>query len=309
MSLPGTIEKTIVAMHGEEGQRWLDDLPRRIADYEQRWGMRIAPPFPNLSYNYVAPAMGPDGVPAVLKICYGGREVETEMTALRLAGGEGMVRLIHEDPEGYSMLLQRATPGDMLIDHPDEEEANRIAAGVMAALWRPAPADHAFPTVADWGKGFERMRQRYDGGTGPLPPDLTGRAERLFAELVETSAEPVVLHGDLHHFNILRDGDQWLAIDPKGIVGEPAYEIGALMRNRLPDLTDEVAATELLTRRIRTVAEVTGLSAERMRRWTIAQALLSVWWSIEDHGESTMNERWFAEELRVPELLERVDLS
>ena len=306
MSLPGAIEKTIVTMHGEDGQRWLDDLPRRIAVYEARWDLQVGQPFANLSYNYVASASGLNGVPAVLKICYGGPEVETEMAALRLANGEGMVRLLQEDPAGHAMLLQRAAPGDMLIDHPDDEEATRIAAGVMVAVWRPAPADHPFPTVADWGRGFERMRQRYGGGTGPLPPELTGRAERLFADLVATSAEPVVLHGDLHHHNILRDRDHWLAIDPKGIVGEPAYEIGALMRNRLPPMADDAGATDILARRIRIVADVTGLDADRMRQWTIAQALLSVWWSVEDSDESAMNEPFVQDVIRTAELLERV---
>ncbi len=308
MSLPGAIERTIVAMHGEDGRRWLDDLPRRIAEYERRWDLRVGAPFANLSYNYVASASGLDGVPAVLKICYGGREVETEMAALRLANGEGMVRLLQEDPAGHAMLLQRASPGDMLIDHPDDGEATRIAAGVMTAIWRPAPADHPFPTVADWGRGFERMRNRYDGGTGPLPPELTGRAERLFAELVGTSAEPVVLHGDLHHYNILRNRDHWLAIDPKGVVGEPAYEIGALMRNRLPPMGDDAAAIDVLTRRIRIVAEATGFDADRMRRWVIAQALLSIWWSVEDGDETAVNEPFVQDVIRTAELLERVTL-
>ncbi len=308
MSLPGTIERTITAMHGEDGRRWLDDLPRRLADYGQRWDLRIDAPFEHLSFNYVAPATRLDGQTCVLKICYGGPEVESEMAALRLADGNGMVRLMQDDPAGNAMLLERAVPGDMLIDEPDDEEATRIAARVMAALWRPAPAEHAFPTVADWGKGFERMRQRYDGGTGPLPAGLTGRAERLYAELVATSAEPVVLHGDLHHYNDLRHRDQWLAIDPKGVVGEPTFEIGALMRNRLPSFNDHAVATEVLTRRIRIVADVTGLDADRMRQWTIAQALLSLWWSIEDNDESTLHEPFARNILWTAELLEQVSL-
>lgn len=308
MSLPGTIERTITAMHGENGRRWLDDLPRRLADYEQRWGLRIDAPFENLSFNYVAPAIRLDGQTYVLKLCYGGPEVESEMAALRLADGSGMVRLMNDDPAGSAMLLERAIPGDMLIDEPDDEDATRIAARVMTALWRPAPAGHAFPTVSDWGKGFARMRQRYDGGTGPLPADLTGRAERLYAELVATSAEPVVLHGDLHHYNILRHHDRWLAIDPKGVVGEPAFEIGALMRNRLSSFEDDDVATEVLMRRIRIVADVTGLDADRMRQWTIAQAMLSLWWSIEDGDESSLSEPFARSVLRTAELLERVTL-
>ena len=285
MALPGRIERTIVAMHGEAGRAWLDDLPRRVAAYARGWHLRMLEPFDNLSFNYAAPGTRIDGTPVVLKIAFGGKEVGPEVAALRLAGGEGMVRLQEDDPEGHAFLMERAVPGDMLTAVPDDDEATRIAAGVMTRLWRPVPADHPFPTVVDWGRGFDRLRVRFGGGTGPLPAALTARAERLFGELIATSAAPVVLHGDLHHFNILRADDRWLAIDPKGVVGEPAYEIGALLRNRLPPLEDPTAARAALLRRIAIVAEVTGLDADRMRRWTVAQALLSAWWTIEDGGD------------------------
>lgn len=285
MELPGALERTIIAMHGAAGRAWLDDLSRRVADYERRWDLQMSPPFDNLSFNYAAPGLRRDGTPVVLKISFGAKEIVPEVAALRLAQGNGMVRVLEEDPDGHAFLMQRAVPGDLLTDHPDDESATRIAAGVMVALWRPPPLEHPFPTVAAWGRGFARMRARFSGGTGPLPAELTGRAERLYAELVATSASPVVLHGDLHHHNILRSGDRWLAIDPKGLVGEPAYEIGALMRNRLPPLGDEVAARVILDRRIALVADTTGLDADRMRRWTVAQALLSAWWTVEDGGD------------------------
>jgi streptomycin 6-kinase len=308
MAWPGALERTITAMHGAAGRARLDDLSRRVADYERRWDLRMLPPFGDLSFNYVAPASRLDGWTCVLKLCYGGPEVDAEMAALRMADGDGMVRLIEEDSTGNAMLLERAVPGDMLVDEPDNEKATRIAAGVMAALWRPVPAGHGFPTVEGWGRGFERMRRRFDVGTGPLPAELTGRAEQLYAELVATSAEPVVLHGDLHHYNILRHQDRWLAIDPNGVVGEPAFEIGALMRNRLPTFDDDSAATDVLTGRIRIVANAAGLDADRMRQWTIARALLSVWWLIEDGGESTLSEPFARGVFRTAELLERVAL-
>ncbi len=285
MSLPEAMERTIVARHGSAGREWLDDLPRRLAELEHRWGVRIGAPFAYPSVNYVAPGTRRDGTHVVLKIAFDGADLMSEMAALRLAEGDGMVRLLEEKPDGRAFLMERAVPGDMLIDHPDDDEATRIAARIMAASGRRVPSDHPFPTVADWGDGFRRMRERYRGGTGPLPAELTARAERLFADLVATSSSPIVLHGDLHHFNILRSADRWVAIDPKGVLGEPAYEIGALMRNRLPDLDDTATARILLLRRIQIVAEVTGLDADRIRRWTIAQALLSAWWTIEDAGD------------------------
>ena len=237
MSYPGTLEQNIVGMHGAAGRVWLADLPRLVARYAEQWDCRFDDPFTNLSFNYVAPGERVDGTPVVLKLGYDAAAISQELAAVRLAGGRGMIELVAEDAANGAILLRRAMPGDTLIEYPDDEEAIRILARTMVALWQRPPADHPFPSIADWGGGFARMRERFDGGTGPLPTGLTTRAERIYTDLLATSEVGVVLHGDLHHHNVLRDGEGWSAIDPKGVVGEPAFEVGALMRNRLPDLT------------------------------------------------------------------------
>jgi streptomycin 6-kinase len=115
---------------------------------------------------------------------------------------------------------------------------------------------------------------------------LLEEAEILFAELSISMAEPVLLHGDLHHDNILAAERQpWLAIDPKGLVGEPAYEVGAWLRNPLPQLLHRPQPGRVLARRIDQFVEELGLDRTRVRDWGMAQAVLSVWWSIEDTGQ------------------------
>jgi streptomycin 6-kinase len=110
-------------------------------------------------------------------------------------------------------------------------------------------------------------------------------AERLFTELLGSMSEQVLLHGDLHHYNILAAERQpWLAIDPKGVVGEPAYEVGALMRNQLPQPLAGAEASRFIARRLDQLAEELGLDRARLHGWTLAQAVLSAWWSVEDHG-------------------------
>ena len=71
---------------------------------------------------------------------------------------------------------------------PRDEEATRITAHVMRRLWRPAPADADLPSVADWARGTERMRDHFNGGTGPFPAALVEEAEALFADLLASSA-------------------------------------------------------------------------------------------------------------------------
>jgi streptomycin 6-kinase len=103
--------------------------------------------------------------------------------------------------------------------------------------------------------------------------------------LLASAGEPALLHGDLHHGNILADGPAaWRAIDPKGLVGEPAYEAGALLRNPLPELLAWPDPRRILSRRLDVLAGALGFDRARLRDWGFAQAVLSGWWSFEDHG-------------------------
>lgn len=280
--------RATVELHGEGGRLWLRSLPRIVAECAARWSLKVGPPFSPLSYNYAAPAEGPGGARLVLKVGVPVRELLTETEALRAFDGRGAARLVEADAEAGALLLERVEPGTPLtaLCETDDEAATSAAAAVMRKLWRPAPEGHSFPTVADWGEGLRRLRAHFGGGTGPFPRRLVEEAETLFAELLDSSAGPVVLHGDLHHGNVLAAArEPWLAIDPKGLVGEPAYEVGALLRNPLPQLLGWPQPVRASERRIALLSEELGFERARVRGWALAQAVLSEWWSIEDAGE------------------------
>ena len=286
-ALPERFVQTVRATWGEWGAQWLAALPNLLTDCARRWSLTLAPPFPNLTFHYVAPAVRADGTEAVLKAGVPNKELRSEAAALRVFDGRGSVRLLDSDPDAGLLLLERLRPGAVLTDLADEandDEATKIAASVIRGLWRPAPPGCDFPTVAEWGRGFVRLRARFGGGTGPLPTAQVEEAEALFAELLASSASPVLLHGDLHHDNILSAQRQpWLAIDPKGVVGEPAYEVGALLRNLWPDRHTYQNPGRLLERRLHRLAEELALDPARVRDWAVAQAVLSAVWSVEDN--------------------------
>jgi streptomycin 6-kinase len=164
----------------------------------------------------------------------------------------------------------------------DDEQATTIAASVMRRIWRPVREPHGFPTVADWGRGFARHLSLY-GDASPIPRGLFERGRALYHELAASAAPPVLLHGDLHHDNILSaTREPWLAVDPKGLMGEPAYETGAFLRNphkRLAALPD---ARSLLARRIALLAEALEIERARIHGWGLATAVLSACWTFED---------------------------
>ena len=262
-----------------EGAAWLDSLPARIAECEQRWKIQASAPF-ELSYSYVAAARTAGGEEVVLKLGVPNRELRSEIAALQLYGGGAAVRLLDSDAERGLLLLERLSPGEKLASLHDDEQATRIAAGLMRELWRPLPANHSLPTTADWAAGLRRLRPKFGGGTGPFPARLVEMAESLFGELHQSSESPVLLHGDLHHLNILfsqRRG--WVAIDPKGVVGERAYEPAALLENPEPGRSLDLAVQR---RRIEVLAEELGLDPQRIVRWAAAHAVLSAWWTYED---------------------------
>jgi streptomycin 6-kinase len=281
-------------LRGAAGRDWLDRLPALITGCEERWSLEIGAPFPELSFNYAAPALRADGTAAVLKLCFPDDPAfNKEAEALRLFAGRGAARLLELDRG--AMLLERLEPGIPLTTVLNDEEATSIAAGVLRQLWRPVPRNHPFPTVSDWARGFDRLRQRFDGGSGPMPAALVEEAEGLFAELLASQDEPAVLHGDLHHDNVLAARrEPWLAIDPKGVVGEPAYDTAALLHNPVKVLATPRPG-KVMERRIALLSEELGLDRERVRGWGLAQAVLAAYWGLEDGGQVWSEALVFAE--------------
>jgi streptomycin 6-kinase len=283
-TLPGHFASRIRAIFGEQGQAWLEDLPALLDDCARRWELTLQPPF-ELSYNYVAPAVRADGSLVVLKVGPPNPELLCEQVALGLYGGRGCAALLDADPTRGITLLEHVWPGERLSALEDDERATRLAAEVIGQLWRPLPPEHPFPSAAGWMRGLARQRERCGGGSGPLPERLLDQAERLAAELLGSAGAPVLLHGDLHHDNILSARRApWLAIDPKGLAGELAYEVGALLRNPLPALLERPDPAATLARRVAIFSEMLGLERQRVAAWGMAQAVLSACWSIEDEG-------------------------
>lgn len=293
--LPSSFAKRVIDVHGSRGQAWLVELPQRIEACRRRWSIEVQEPFAGLSYNWVAPATAADGAPVVLKLGVPCAELASELAALRAWQGEGAARLIAGDDAAGALLLERVLPGTQLdgIDDRGDEAATSIALALMRQLHR-TPAIAGVPTLAGWTAGLERAQ------VAGFAPTLVERALRAREELLDSSPSPVLLHGDLHHANILsaqRRG--WLAIDPKGVVGDPAYEPAVFLSNpraRMVEAADAGAAFErTVPRRVDQLAE--HFERERLIRWAFVQAVLAAWWHVEDHVGDHAAALRFAERL------------
>jgi streptomycin 6-kinase len=218
------------------------------------------------------------GEAAMLKLAF---EAEERRGGLLLSwwGGEGAARLLAMD-EG-AILIERAQGERSLAAmarNGRDEEATRIICDVVAVLHRPRtrPLPALIP-LAEWFAALELAAATHGG----VLSRSAETARRLFADRREES----VLHGDIHHDNILDFGPRgWLAIDPKRLFGERSFDYANLFCN--PDLTDPAPPVairpDLFARRVAIVAERAGVERSRLLDWIIAWTGLSAAWYIGD---------------------------
>ncbi|MFD2170591.1 aminoglycoside phosphotransferase family protein [Tumebacillus lipolyticus] len=276
MILPPHLAHTISGVHGERGADWISRLAEVIASCERRFQIEVQAPFPNLTYNVVLQAVDRSGREVVLKLSVPNEELNREIDAIEHFDGKGFVRCFAADRQLGALLLERVRPGTPLSAEGEEDRATRIFTSVVRKMKRELPSGGEFPTLANWAQGFKRLRERFAGGCGPLSAAMVERAEQLYQQLIETTEESVLLHGDLHHDNILSaGGGAWVAIDPKGVIGDPCFEPFSYLHNYLQGKAN-------LLRRIEVVCAELGLERERVVGWGFAQLMLSASWLIED---------------------------
>ncbi len=280
--------------HNDQDPAWLRSLPDRLARLAERWSLTLDPPFPEIAINYVAPARRADGSACVLKVSRYLDETTNEIAALRLWEGQGAARLLEADPDVGALLLERLEPGTMLVEvaDTDDDAATAIAAGVLRQLWRPVPEPNGLRPLESWCAAYDRNREALARGAGGFPAALFQEADALRRDLLASTATPLALHGDLHHFNVLRaQRASWLAIDPKGLVGDRCFDVCQFLRN------PREVPPEVNRRRLDRFCAELGLDRARTKAWCLVHAVLDACWDVED-GNSWERAVAYAEETR-----------
>jgi streptomycin 6-kinase len=258
------------------GAAWLERLPRLVDECAAAWGLHVRAAFPRATVSFVAPAVLPGGAQAVLKVNFPEPESEHEADALAAWGGVGAVRLLAHDAQRRALLVERCVPGTQLWAVRDEEQANAAAAGVLRALWRAPPS--GFRSLAGEARRWAvEVPVRWERHGRPVDRAVVDDAVGWIGELLESPdpAGDALLHQDLHGGNVLRiDREPWfLAIDPKPLTGERAFDVASLLRDRRPELAAEPHPVGRMRRRLDQLAEALALDRERMRRWAVIHAL------------------------------------
>ncbi len=244
---------------------WLTRLPASIDELTGRWSLSVGIAFDGEdgSCAWVARATRTDGTPAVLKLAMPHFEGEHEIAGLRFWAGDPTVRLLEADEGLGAMLLECCEPGTSLRELPEPEQ-DVVIAERLRRLWRLPPHGQVFrplsAMLAHWTKETVTHRD------GWLDSGLVREGLRLFDALPLGAPQEMLLATDVHAGNALRARRQdWLVIDPKPFIGDPAYDATQHLLNCRARLRSNPEAT------IRRFSELLEVSCERVRLWTFAR--------------------------------------
>ena len=250
-------------------ERWLDDLPSLIESLEDEWGIAVGDQYRDSTEAFVAKATCADGTPAVLKLIVprAGDAAKNEIAVLRLTLGEGCPRLLREDADRGALLIERL--GRSLYElAPPIQERHEILCATVARIWRPAP-DCGLPTGAEKARHladfiaatWEELDRPCSERAVEYALACAGR--RAGAHRDELA---VLVHGDVHQWNALEAVDGFKLVDPDGLLAEPEYDLGIIMRE---DPLDALAGDP--RERSRRLAARTALDETAIWEWGVVE--------------------------------------
>src|SRR3954470_2875401 len=276
IAMPQEFAQSTVDREGEAGAAWLAELPGIVEELLGRWGCEPDGDVMHGGVGVIVPVRRRAGESAVLKVSFPHPGNVHEPDAFAAWGGCGAVLLHERDDERFAMLLERGQPST-LAEVEDGDEVVTVAGRLNRRLAIPAPP------------GLPRLREQADAWEKQLCLDAEELPDALPRRVLDTAVATVrelgraqpdtLIHGDLHARNILRAGrEPWLAVDPKGYAGDPAYDGGTLLKSRALMLLEADDLRKAVHRTLDVFAEAAELDRERAQRWAQLHAVQAAFW-------------------------------
>lgn len=277
--------KNIKTVHGAVGEQWLAELSALLEKLAALWDFRLRYPLPDLTYSFVALVeFNQNGKTAILKAAPATGKLGPEIKWLE-AFKRDVPAILQHDENYNAFLMEHITPGisvKHLVKQGEDENATRVICQTIKDLHAEQVPRNHFKSVVDLGEDILSLQ-------GYVDKRLISKAQGLFIDLSADKTTHTLLHGDLHHDNILQSGAGWKVIDPHGYFGDAAAEVGALIYNPLDAFPQDKPLKKIIDRRLKILAEMLPYDAQRMRAWAFCWAMLSAAWDIMG-GETTVPE-------------------
>ncbi|MFF2354546.1 aminoglycoside phosphotransferase family protein [Kitasatospora sp. NPDC058115] len=269
ITVPDWLTRSVTATHPAEAPAWLAGLPALVSEQLARLALTLDRVLdPGGTHSLVAYVHRDDDLtPATLKVSLRTPATAHEPEALTAWAGRGAVLLLdaHRTASSGVLLLERLH-GEIPLRSLAEPKAMLEATSLLHRLWLPLPeasslpAAPALPTEA------------------PALPDeatpLLTEARETATALTASATERFLLHGDFHHGNVLAaDRAPWLAIAPRPLAGERAYDLARLVLDRADTLVGSPGLPGAVRRRLHQLAEALDVDRDRLRGWTLVRAV------------------------------------
>lgn len=214
----------------------------------------------------------------ILKISEDSEELEREYNALKAFANLGGVGVLAYSKN--SILLERIESGNSLKEYfpSDEETSVNILSEIIKKLQSAPRCSYIFPSIDKWLALLDEEAFYKNEDIA----DLIKKAAVIKNELLSVKKPQILLHGDLHHNNILKGSDGWKVIDPKGVIGEAEYEVGCFIRNPINELASHPDSINIIQNRISSLSAKLSYDSQRVAKWCFVQAALSFLFAKQD---------------------------
>ncbi|WP_329123649.1 aminoglycoside phosphotransferase family protein [Streptomyces sp. NBC_01465] len=258
-----------------QAEQWLKDLPRLLQEAALQRELTVERiQMPGGRSSLVALVRQADGTPATLKLAPGRGRPEPERAALTQWNGFGAVQLLGPDTGDGALLMERLRP-EVSVRSLPESRALLEAAGTLRRLWIEPPPGRNCETVTE-RTGRQAAAMRASVAAFPEIAPLVDAAVGVRDELVMLPPETRLLHGTFRQSKVLSSERMpWLAIGPDPVVGETAFDLARLVRDRVEDLIAASTGASTTRRRVKKLAESLEVDQERLRGWTLFRAVES----------------------------------
>jgi len=292
-----TLTNNITNLFGEKGKIWLNNLPEITNKLSEIFNLSDLSAYNNLSYNYLLKGFQTrenktkkTKYPIALKISYEQNMIQDEINALKHFNGRGCVAIISDNSEYHALLLEQVIPGTTLKSHYLENIPESIdnsmdyyADIINDIKDLPLPKKHNFRHIKNWLGAIDKIKITNSDNKDKIPEYLLDKAIDLKNHLLNSTDKDLVLHGDLHQDNILKNKNKYIAIDPKGIIGEIGFEAAKFDFIQECELDNLNNIPDIYKQRISLLADKLNFDYKRLSEWVFVRMILGAAWFIEDN--------------------------